>query len=133
MSYNAPATLAEIEFSTAHGWSFTSARFRLAGHTSHVLSNTRHLIPGAFANKVIEDQSAYTARYMAGEGRTRLADEVIYYVTRGAYVVAYLTNSGEFAIDNEAVTSAQRSAILRGLISQTERNVKLYADEREVA
>lgn len=133
MSYNAPQNLNEIEFSTAHGWNFTSTRFGLSGHTSHVLSSTQHLAPGAFADKVAEDQRNFTARYMTSGDRTRKDSETIYYVTRGAVVVAYLTTGGDLAIDNELVTKAQRVAIQRGLIAQIERNVTLYAEEREVA
>lgn len=133
MSYNAPQNLDEIEFSTAHGWSFTSARFGLSGHTSQVLSNTRHLSPGAFADKVAEDQRDFTARYVSTGDRTRKDHETIYYVTRGSVVVAYLTTGGDLAIDNEQLTKAQRLAIHRGLVAQIERNVTLYAEERAVA
>ncbi len=133
MSWNAPQNLNEVEFSTAHGWSFTSTRFGLSGHTSAVLSSTKHLAPGAFADKVAEDQRNFTARYMSTGDRTRKDNETIYYVTRGAVVVAYLTTGGEFAIDNELLTKAQRLAIHRGLVAQIERNATVYADEREVA
>lgn len=133
MSYNAPQNLDEIEFSTTHGWSFTSARFSLSGHTSAVLSSTKHLIPGAFANKVIEDQRDFTARYMETGDRTRKNSETLYYVTSGGHVVAYLTAGGDLAIDNERLTPAQLRAIHRGLVAQIERNFIVYKEELEVA
>lgn len=130
MSYLAPRTLSELEFSIGNCWSFSSSTFGVRGNTSLVLTGTGNITPGEpFNDRVIEDQRAYTARYMTNGDRTRLSDEILYYLTKGAHVVAYVTAGGEYAINNEAFTRRQLRRVAAGIVRAIERIPAVYGDE----
>lgn len=132
MSYHCPRTLSELERAIGSYWSFSSRQFNLQGNTSHVLSSAKHITPGeAFADKVIADQEALTARYMAGQGRTRKPDEVLYYLTSGSHVVAYITAGGDYAVNNEVFTPQRLRVVVAGIVHASNRAGIVFGDELE--
>lgn len=133
MSYLSPRTLAELERAIGSYWNFSSRQFNLQGNTSHVLSSAKHIIPGeAFADKVIADQEAYTARYISPNGdRTRKPDEVLYYLTSGSHVVAYVTAGGDYAVNNEVFTPQRLRVVVAGIVHASKRAGIVFGEELE--
>ena len=132
MSYLYPRTLAELERAIGSYWNFGSRQFNLQGNTSHVLSSAKHITPGeAFADKVIADQEAYTARYMTNGDRFRKPEEVLYYLTSGSHVVAYVTAGGEYAINNELFTPQRLRVVAKGITHASKRAGIVFGDELE--
>lgn len=134
MSNHNPRTLTELQTAIGSYWAFSSSHFNLQGNTSHVLSSARHITAGeAFADKVIRDQEAFTARYMASGDRTRKPEEILYYLTSGSHVVAYVTAGGEYAVNNEVFTPQRLRVIVSGIVHASNRAGAVFGDEIEGA
>jgi len=134
MSNHNPRTLTELKTAIGSYWGFYSSQFNLQGNTVAVLSSAKHITAGeAFADKVIADQEAYTARYMAGEGRTRKPEEVLYYLTSSSHVVAYVTAGGDYAVNNEVFTPQRLRVVVAGIVHASHRAGVVFGDEIEGA
>lgn len=130
MSNHSPRTLTELQTAIGSYWAFSSSQFNLQGNTVAVLSSAKHITPGdAFADKVIKDQEAYTARYMSGGDRTRKPEEVLYYLTSSSHVVAYVTAGGEYAVNNEVFTPQRLRVVVAGIARASQRAGAVFADE----
>lgn len=101
MSVNIPANYLELSDAIAHRRPFHVNRpfggTRPRGESVWVLSSVEGLT-GPLAYYVTCSASAYRERYLAGMGRNRRPDEVVYYVASGSHVLGYVTAEGRVTV-----------------------------------
>lgn len=114
MSWNAPKTITEALASVEKGWSFQSA-LGVKGQPIWVLTDITRDFPKSandeFAQDIIRRNWSQTERYMK-EGRTYLADDLVYVTGRDSVLLVGMLRDGTI-LTNQSDKLAKRQQTFR--------------------